>query len=386
MISKRIRGRAAPCKRRLRTALLTAALVAVAAHAGAGEFRLFAASPPGYRSFADVNWIVDPSFPHIDPERSSSLRFDTDPNSDSDLRVSSDTGDPQEPPPPPPQAAPQAPPQKLFTTGTTLVTAGALLAGALEGLNAPLKYGFQSFHFTDEGFFNYNTYAGGADKASHFTVSSGISRLLFDVYQLQGHTVDQSFNLALATTVLIGTFIEIEDAITVYGFSLQDLTADVLGTTAGLLIQRNHLQDLIGLRVGRVDTEIPARAIGSSEETLGVTYSDEIYLVDLKLGGLVSRLHGKPGIERFFLTSFAYLTKGYGYAPPLPTRYQEVGVELGLDFSAILKAAGLKETTWWARGIYAFFNFFRIPYTQVGLYYNLKDHKWYGPGAPYHYY
>ena len=293
-----------------------------------------------------------------------------------------DTEDPPETPPPSPAPAPP----KLFTTGTTLVTAGALLAGALEGLVAPLEHGFQSFHVTDEEWFGRNTYAGGADKASHFVISSGISRALFDVYQLQGHTVDQSFTLALATTFLVGTFVEIEDAITVYGFSFQDLTADVLGSTAGLLINRNHLQDLLGIRVGMANTDIPPEAVGSSEASIGRSYSNEIYGADLKLGGLITRLHGKPGISRFFLTSFVYFTKGFGYEPPLPTRYQESGVEVGLNFPEILKAAGVNDTTWWGTGLLAVFNFFRIPFTQVGIYYNLHDHKWYGPGAPYHYY
>jgi hypothetical protein len=134
------------------------------------------------------------------------------------------------------------------------------------------------------------------------------------------------------------------------------------------------------------NTDIPPEAVGSSEAYLGRSYSDEIYAADLKLGGLITRLHGKPGISRFFLTSFVYFTKGFGYQPPLPTRYQELGVELGLNFPEILKAVGVNDTTWWGTGLLAVFNFFRIPFTQVGIYYNLHDHKWYGPGAPYHYY
>ena len=50
-----------------------------------------------------------------------------------------------------------------------------------------------------------------------------------------------------------------------------------------------------------------------------------------------------------------------------------------------LKAAGVNDSTWWGDFLLRAFRFFRIPYTQVGAYYNLKNHKWYGPGAPYHY-
>lgn len=285
-----------------------------------------------------------------------------------------------------PPSAPAAAPPKLFTTTTTLWTAAALLGGIGQGIGAPIQYGTNSWKFTDEKWFQYDTYAGGADKASHFTVSSGVSRLLYDIYLDDGKTVDQAFYLSLITTVTAGTFVEIGDAITVYGFSFQDLTADILGATSGLLIHRYHLQDLIGLRLGPANTTIPASYIGASEESLGESYSDEIYAVDLKPGGLIRRLHGNPGLSRFFLTSFVYMSKGFGYQPPLPSRYQEAGVEIGINFPEILEAVCVPHTTWWGKGLYAFFNFFRIPYTQIGAYYNFKNHKWYGPGAPYHYY
>jgi uncharacterized protein YfiM (DUF2279 family) len=383
MIASKIRGRAAPSgKRLLWTVLLAAAPVAVAISAEAGQFHLFPASPPPSPALTELDSGSEQGAQIIDFERS----YPWSGRGGADLRMQAapppDMGDPQEAPPPPPAA----PPQKLFTTGTTLVTAGTLLGGALEGLGAPLQYGWVGFHFTDEGWFGRDTYAGGADKASHFIVSSGVSRMLYEAYTHQGHLADQSFTLALATAFLTGTFVEVMDGVSDYGFSFQDLTADALGSTAGVLIQRNHLQDLLGLRLGMANTEIPPEAVGSSEASLGRSYSDEIYAADLKLGGLITRLHGKPGISRFFLTSFVFFTKGFGYQPPLPTRYQEVGVELGLNFPEILRAVGVNDTTWWGTGLLAVFNFFRIPFTQVGIYHNLHDHKWYGPGAPYHYY
>jgi hypothetical protein len=386
MIRSKIRHRAVVCAVRLsRVALLAAVLAATATAARARDLQLFPAPPPAPRYFPSFDWGAGPELHLVDLEHSYPWKSGGSVGLGLETSAPPETGGSQEPPPSTP-AAPPAPPETLFTTGTTLWTAAVVLGGALQGGGGLIRYGTESFHFTDEGWFGYDTYAGGADKASHFTVSSGVSRLLFDVYQLEGHTVDQSFWLSFATTLMAGTLVETFDAVTVYGFSLQDLTADVLGTTSGLLIHRNHLQDLIGLRLGPAHAEIPPEAVGSSEESLGRSYSDEIYAADLKLGGLVPRLHGNPGIARYFLMSFVYFTKGFGYDPPLPSRYQEMGFELGIDFSAILKAAGVKETTWWGKGLFAFFNFFRIPFTQVGVYYNFKNHKWYGPGAPYHFY
>jgi hypothetical protein len=385
MIRSTNRDNAAVCEGRLRrAALLAAAFAATATAAGARELHLFPAQPPAPRHFA--GWGAGPELHLVDLERSYPWRDGGGP----DLHLvaaPSDAGDEQEPPPAPESAPPATPEKKkLFTTGTTLWTVAALLGGVGQGIGAPIKYGTQSWHFTNEGWFGYDTYAGGADKASHFIISSGVSRLLYDMYRVNGLTVNQSFYLSLAATFTAGIFVETGDAVTVYGWSWEDLTADFLGATSGLLIHRYNLQDLVGLRVGPANSEIPASAIGSSEESLGSSYNDEIFATDIKLGGLITRLHGNPGIARFFLTSFVYFTKGFGYDPPLPSRYQEMGFELGINFPEILKEVGVKETTWWGKGLYLFFNFFRIPYTQVGAYYNFKNHKWYGPGAPYHYY
>jgi hypothetical protein len=379
MIPSNNRGGAAPLKARLRRASVLAALaLGAAVGAGAQDLRLFPASVPGPRYFRSFDADGEAAIRLVDLEHSYPWG-----GGGPDLTIEAAIAAAEDPQLSTP--APTAPPPKLFTTTTTIWTIAALVGGFGQGIGAPIHYGTQSWHFTDEKWFQYDTYAGGADKASHFTVSSGVSRLLYDIYRDDGKTVDQSFYLALATTLAAGTMVEIGDAITVYGFSFEDLTADILGATSGLLIHRYHLQDLIGLRLGPAGTTIP-EDVGPSEESIGASYSNEIYVVDLKLGGLIRRLNGNPGFSRFLLTSFAFYTKGFGYDPPLPGRYQSVGVELGINFPEILKVLCVPDTTWWGKGLYAFFNFFRIPYTQVGTYYNFKTHKWYGPSAPYHYY
>ncbi len=361
--------------------LLAAAALVAAPRVRAEEFRLFPDPPPGPRKGTGLHSEGEAQFSLLDLDRSHPWG-----NADLSIEIpapfeAAGTQQPSLSAAPPPHPA-----DKLFTTPTTLVTAGALVGGFLQGIGAPLQYGWQPWNVTDEGWFGRDTYVGGADKISHFIISSGVSRALFETYIAQGHTVDQSFKLAFATAFMAGTFVEILDGVSVYGFSFQDLTVDALGTAAGLLIQRNHLEDMLGLRLGLATTDIPLQYVGSSVETLGHSYNDEIYAADFKPSGLVRRLGGKPGFERFFLTSFVYFTRGFGYDPPLSGRYQEVGFEIGLNFPEILRAVGVDEKTWWGTGLQAIFQFFRFPFTQVGVYYNLYDHKWYGPGAPYHYY
>jgi hypothetical protein len=277
------------------------------------------------------------------------------------------------------------PPSKLFTLPVTLWTSAGLLVGIMDGMMGPIHDGVGDFHFTDEGFFGYTTYGGGSDKASHFVISANGTDLLYDAFRLNRLTPDQAFWLSFATGTMAGVFVEIGDGLTPYGFSAQDLTADALGALSEALIKRHELGDTLGFRYGKVRTTIPASVIGD-RPLIGINYSEEIYTADVKLGGLVSHLHAAPGFARFFLFSFTYLTKGYGYVPPLESRYQQVGMELGLNFPEILRAVGVSEATWWGDCLLRAFNFFRIPFTQVGAYYNLKNQKWYGPGAPYHFY
>ncbi len=354
-----------------------AALAAAAAGAKAEEFHLFPDSPPGSR-FADVHWADAPGRVLDIEALFEAARLETA------AWASAPTPPAFTLSPAPPD--PQPRPEKLFTTATTVWTAAAITGGFIQGLGAPLQYGWVPFNVTDEGWFGRDTYTGGADKVSHFIISSGVSRLLYEAYTHLGHTPEQSFHLAAAAAFMSGTMVELLDSWSVYGFSFEDLASDALGSAAGVLIQRNNLQDLLGLRLGLVETPIPASAVGSSVPTLGRSYNDEIYAADLKLGGLIRRMKGNPGFARFFLTSFVYFTKGFGYDPPLPTRYQEIGFEVGLNFTEILRAFGVSEKTWWGQGLIAIFDFFRFPFTQVGVYYNLFDQKWYGPGSDRHYY
>ena len=73
-----------------------------------------------------------------------------------------------------------------------------------------------------------------------------MSRLLYDIYIENGQPVEKSFWIAFATTLTAGIFVETGDAVTVYGWSWQDLSADFLGALSGLLIHRYHLQDTLG--------------------------------------------------------------------------------------------------------------------------------------------
>ena len=58
-----------------------------------------------------------------------------------------------------------------------------------------------------------------------------------------------------------------------------------------------------------------------------------------------------------------------------------MGFEVGINFPEILTALGVKESTWWGRSLFLFFNFIRIPYTQIGFRYDVIHGHWYGPNV-----
>lgn len=275
-------------------------------------------------------------------------------------------------PPDPPAAAP-----KLFTKSTKWTTAIALAGITLWAGLGVQKDDYNPWRFTREKYFGKDTYAGGADKCSHFILSASFVRELGWVYEQQGHSQDQSIALSLGVTLVSGVIQEIGDAFTPYGYSWEDIAADTAGGLTGAFLTRHGLNDLIGLRFGFVPEGV--RDDKCCESSLGEGYSKEIYSGDLKLAGLAKRLNVHIGLARFLLLSATYQTKAYGFEPSRPDRRRYVGVDIGLNLPEVLAAAGVPQTTWWGIALYKALNIFRIPFTAFGWHYDLNNKRWHGP-------
>ena len=280
----------------------------------------------------------------------------------------------------PPEGVPARP---LLDRNTSLLTGGVLLLTTIYANSGAWTYGYQDFHFHSEHWFGPNTYGGGADKASHFIITASMAREIALLSDAWGHTREQSVALGLGVTALSGLLVEIGDGVSPYGFSWEDLTSDVLGAATGVFLTRHGLNDVFGLRVGKVPTSVPA-----SEENayLGSGYSTEIYSADFRVAGLARRWRFEPAVARFLMASVTYQTKGYGYVPPVADRQRLVGFEIGLNVPEILAAAGVPETKWWGSALYKIFSFFRVPYTSFGWRYDLNHHRWHGPDTGDKYY
>jgi uncharacterized protein YfiM (DUF2279 family) len=250
----------------------------------------------------------------------------------------------------------------------------ATIAGS--AANSFTDSGGRSFHFYNENWFGKHTYAGGADKVSHFTLYNIVGHLVGQVYGELGMSESRAAFWGAAVSALAGLTTEIGDGTNKYGFSYEDLVSDVAGAATAYVTTRYGLNDLLGFRIGYIPHP---DVVGQPYGGTGKDYTEEIYAADIKICGLAKRLHFNPGIARFLVFSTTYGVKGYPYAAP-EVRERQIGLEVGLHVSEILRAAGLQEDRWWKRVLYVLVDSVRIPYTQIGVQYDLNHKAWRGPG------
>lgn len=260
----------------------------------------------------------------------------------------------------------------------------ALTAGLAVGFSAgnsvkEERYEYNGFHFTNEGFFGGHTYAGGADKVAHFVDYSLAQGALANTYRRIGYTSGQSGWIGFATAAAAGLATEIGDGTTIFGFSWEDFLADALGAATAAGLSQSGWNDTIGFRFGKFSQD-PAPSCCPDHANIGRDYSGEIYTADLKIVGLARRLRLDPGPARFLLLSATYGTNGYRLVAP-ELRQRLVGLEIGVNFSEIFRSLGVPSEPLWGEVFYYFFDSFRIPYTAIGVRYDVNNHEWFGPTA-----
>jgi len=249
------------------------------------------------------------------------------------------------------------------------LTAVTLAGSAFNAFDEKPRY---PWHYTNEGWFGQETYAGGADKASHIVSYYAVARLMNEAYRGAGMSDSSAILLATGTSIAAGFATEIGDGTNKYGFSWQDIIADSFGAAAGFAVMKTKTEDLVGFRFGLVPAPDPTAG------GLGKDYSEEIYTADFKIAGLGRRMHFNAGPAKFFLLSLTYGSKGYPYSDPV-VRQRQVGLELGVNFREVLTALHVPPQKWWGVVLYTFFDLVRFPYTAWGFRYDLNHDKWYGP-------
>lgn len=280
-----------------------------------------------------------------------------------------------------------------FATVTGLPTRpdrSTLVAGGFTAFFLGLEYAaFWSseslhgkFQVANEGWFGQETYAGGADKASHVLGGYIAGRVLDGALQWGGSPPAKSHFLSAAMIAVTGTLVEVGDAYHGYGFSWQDALLTAAGGVAGSVLASTGWDDTVTMRFGKVGVDVPDDpSIVAYEPN---HYSGEIYTLDLRMAGLLPRMGKRPGFARFLLASLTYGSKGYKW---VDERYRQrrIGFEVGLDTYEVGLALGLKPESWYGGPVLAFLRYFRIPFTGIGYQYELNSGRWIGPNSFYSY-
>ena len=274
-------------------------------------------------------------------------------------------------------------PPRFWDAKTTAITAGVIIGAPVVGYFTWWRVDSRpTFEFANERWFQSDTYAGGADKASHIFVGYFGTQILQNAYRAAGKKPGEARVLALGVVALTGALIEIGDGYSKYGFSWEDITANTIGSLVATGIDAWGLKDTVGLRFGYVKTLKPDECCRYGG--YGDDYSKEIYSADLKLAGFLPRLALKPGAARFFLLSVTYGSKGYRYSAE-PVRERNIGLEIGLNLKEILVAVGVPEKPLWGRVLLGIATYFRFPYTSFGWHYDLNHGTWSGPDTGDHF-
>jgi hypothetical protein len=236
------------------------------------------------------------------------------------------------------------------------------------------------FHETSEGFFGESTYTGGADKAAHFVHYTMAARLFETTYQRIGYSDGTSRWLAFGTAVGTGLATEVGDGTTLFGFSWEDFVMDALGAASAMGLSATGWDDTLGFRFGNYISQHHYSDCCPDTGRYGRDYSGEIYTTDVKLAGAARRLKLDFGPARYLLFSMTYGTNGYRHAPAA-LQQRLVGFEIGIHFSEILRSLRVPREPLWGEALYTFFEMIRLPYTAIGVRYDLNHGQWFGPTA-----
>ena len=170
---------------------------------------------------------------------------------------------------------------------------------------------------------------------------------------------------------------EIGDGTTKFGFSYEDFVMDVAGAGSAALVAHFRADDLVGFRGGPL-LPVSGSATCCQVKGVGRDYSNEIYTADLKLGGLARRLGVPIGPLKYLMLSVTYGSKGYPTGLP-ELRERQIGIEIGLNVQEILNDLGVSRGPWWGYALHLVFDNVRIPFTAVGMRYDLNHGRWRGP-------
>ncbi|MGD9731627.1 MAG: DUF2279 domain-containing protein [Desulfamplus sp.] len=200
---------------------------------------------------------------------------------------------------------------------------------------------------TSEGWFDRNTKEGGADKLGHFYLSYTLSHLIEFQFSNWGYSEKRGALLGSISSFTIMNSMEIGDAFSDYGFSVEDFIMNGIGSAAAYLISSNpDLKKKIDFRV-EYTPDFESIDFFTDYENLK-------YLIALKLDGFdfITQDYLK-----YFELHLGYYARGYS---DQTDKERNIYIGVGINFSKILNDFSIGR-------ISKLTNYVQIPYTYLSI-------------------
>ncbi len=231
--------------------------------------------------------------------------------------------------------------------------------------------------FLDEGWFGPDTYAGGADKLGHFYANYAFVRGSVAILEAGGWDRTVATALSSAATLAFFTVIEFKDGYHEgYGFSTQDLAANITGVALGaLMTEWPALDRAIDVRIQYFPTrEFVTELVDEGVVNAAEDYTGQAFLLAYHLGSIKPlRQSNYFGWTRYFDVVAGYQARNYKPEPTVPgnPREQELFFGITLDMQAVMGAwhdSLVGTSPGWANAVAVggdFFEYFQLPYTTL---------------------
>ncbi len=238
---------------------------------------------------------------------------------------------------------------------------------------------YDSIVFLNEGWFGPDTYAGGADKLGHMYANYTFVRASVALLEAGGWERWPALAISGGLTVAFFSAIEVKDGYHQgFGFSYQDITANLTGNTLAILLMGFPVLDrALDVRIEYLPTRqfiddlIDNGGVDAAED-----YTGQAFLLAYHLGS-IGPLHRTRylGWTRYVDVVMGYQARNYKPEPDDPAanpREQELYFGLTLDMQALLgdlRKKVRRGSAWGpvVGGTRGVFEFIQLPYTTLDV-------------------